>query len=185
MAPSDKLTRLPGIKQADAPFFRARPEGVTVSLLVIHNISLPAGEFGTGYVDQLFRGTLKKNHPALAKAVGNNAVSAHFFIDRQGEATQYVSVQDAAWHAGDSSFQQVSDCNDYSIGIELEGSDDVPYTSEQYAALGEITRLLMYHFPAITWDRIVGHSDIAPSRKTDPGASFDWTRYQQLLEGAE
>jgi len=163
-----------------SPYFNERPQNETINLLVIHNISLPAGQFGTSYVNQLFTGQWQKPVPKELSWQSTLEVSAHLFIRRDGEIIQYVPFDKRAWHAGLSSFGGRKNCNDFSIGIELEGTDTAPYTDAQYNKLTEVTQYLMTHFP-ITKERICGHSDIAPGRKTDPGDSFDWTRYLEAL----
>ena len=163
-----------------SPHHNARPEA-EVSLLVIHGISLPPGEFGGHWIDDLFLGHLDATaHPYFASIAGLQ-VSAHCLIRRDGELVQFVSFEERAWHAGVSEFAGRKACNDFSIGIELEGTDSSGYTKEQYQQLATLTRLLMEHYPAITTERIVGHSDIAPGRKSDPGLSFDWSCYRALL----
>ena len=152
-----------------------------INLLVIHNISLPPGEYGGCHVDQLFTNGLNPAEHEYFEAIANVKVSAHLFIDRQGKVTQYVSFQDRAWHAGKSSFQGKENCNDFSIGIELEGTDDEAYTDVQYRQLAWVTGLIMREYPNLTRDNIVGHCDIAPDRKTDPGHSFDWKYYRSLI----
>lgn len=172
---------LTGYQIIASPNFNERPQGTAIDLLVIHNISLPPGEFGTGCVPAFFCNQLEiSQHPYFATISGLQ-VSAHFFIDRKGDVIQFVSVYERAWHAGASSFCGVDNCNDFSVGIELEGCDDIPYTGLQYGALIELTRRLQLHFPAITQQRIVGHDQIAPGRKTDPGSVFDWSRYLMAL----
>jgi len=152
-----------------------------VSLLVIHNISLPAGCFGLPYIEQLFLGTLDTEaDPSFAELKGLE-VSAHFLIRRDGELRQYVSVDQRAWHAGVSNFAGRSGCNDFAVGIELEGTDDSGFTEAQYHKLITLSQSLRLAYPDITKERIVGHSDIAPGRKTDPGPGFDWQRYLQAL----
>lgn len=147
-----------------------------ISLLVIHGISLPAGEFGGPWIERLFLGRLEAGmHPELADLVSLK-VSAHLLIRRDGKIIQFVPFKRRAWHAGVSVFQDRPRCNDYSIGIELEGTDASPYADIQYARLIAVTRALMRAYPAITLDRVVGHCDIAPERKTDPGPAFDWSR---------
>jgi AmpD protein len=164
-----------------SPNFNQRPSGAEVSLLVIHNISLPAGEYGKGYIEQLFCNQLDcRADPSFADLQGLQ-VSAHLLIERSGALTQFVDFNQRAWHAGHSSFQGCENCNDFSIGIELEGVDDKPYTNEQYAQLLVVTEVLLAYFPALSAERIVGHSDIAPDRKTDPGSAFDWQYYRQQL----
>ncbi|MGI2261404.1 1,6-anhydro-N-acetylmuramyl-L-alanine amidase AmpD [Shewanella sp. GXUN23E] len=173
----------PQAKVVRSPHFNARP-AAEVSLLVIHNISLPAGQFGTPYVDALFCGTLDCHaHESFADLQGLE-VSAHFLIRRDGELVQYVSCDERAWHAGVSSFQGRSHCNDFAVGIELEGTDNLPFTKEQYQQLVGLTDWLMGRYPQITASRIVGHSDIAPGRKTDPGPCFDWSGYLAAIAGA-
>lgn len=164
-----------------SPNFNPRPDNTPISLLVIHNISLPPGEFGGGYVQQFFQNQLDANlHPYFA-TIASLQVSAHLFIERDGKVTQFVAFDQRAWHAGTSSFDGVVNCNDYSIGIELEGTDRLPYTNEQYAALAKVTRQLLLTYPTLTPERITGHEHIAPGRKTDPGPAFDWPRFSASL----
>ena len=152
-----------------------------ISLLVIHNISLPPGEYGGGFVEKLFTNQLDPtDHPYFSE-VSNLEVSSHLLIERDGSITQFVPFNLKAWHAGVSNFQGRVNCNEFSIGIELEGTDDNEYEQEQYHALIEITKELMLLYPQIKQDRIVGHSDIAPQRKTDPGKAFDWQLYLSSL----
>ena len=167
--------------QLASPNVDARPDESDISLLVIHNISLPPGQFGGGHVNALFTNQLNPNaHPYFAQ-IADLKVSAHVLIDREGVVTQFVPFHQRAWHAGMSVFDGRSACNDYSIGIELEGADTTPYTNLQYARLAQITQCLMAKYPALTAKRIAGHSDIAPGRKTDPGVSFDWARFNALI----
>lgn len=174
---------LAGADRCPSPNFDARPEGTEIDLVVVHGISLPPGEFGTGAVTRLFCNHLDPfEHPALRDLEGLR-VSAHAFIDRTGRITQYVSFLDRAWHAGDSHYRGRPACNDYSIGVELEGADTVPYERSQYRALVELVGSLMARWPNIRRDRIVGHADVAPGRKTDPGPSFDWEGFRRLLGG--
>ncbi len=168
-------------KHVPSPFFDKRSDASDISLLVVHNISLPPGQFGGPYIEQFFTGKLDANEHPFFKVIHNMGVSAHCLIRRDGEVIQFVSFLDRAWHAGKSSFAGREKCNDYSIGIELEGSDFVAYTEEQYQALTALTQTLMVRFPAITAPRITGHQYIAPLRKTDPGLVFDWHRFRQLL----
>lgn len=172
---------LDAAKRCESPNYNERPEQAKVSLLVIHNISLPAGEFGTGCVEQLFTNTLDCHADERLLDLDGVQVSSHLLIDREGQLTQFVSMKDRAWHAGESCFEGQENCNDFSIGIELEGVDDSPYTEQQYQSLVRVTLCLMNDYPALTVDRIVGHSDIAPGRKTDPGPAFDWSYYRQQL----
>lgn len=163
-----------------SPHFNNRPLD-EVSLLVIHNISLPAGCFGEPYIDQLFQGCLDIDADPSFKELQGLAVSAHFLIRRNGELVQYVSCDDRAWHAGLSEFEGRQNCNDFAIGVELEGADDVAYSDEQYQCLIELTKRLFERYPKLNVGRVTGHSDIAPGRKTDPGDSFDWRRYKAAL----
>tara|TARA_R110000868_G_scaffold51734_1_gene163516 strand:+ start:1015 stop:1578 length:564 start_codon:yes stop_codon:yes gene_type:complete len=170
-----------GIQHCPSPNFNQRPLG-EVSLLVIHNISLPPGEFGKGKVQAFFQNRLDADeHPYFA-SIASLQVSAHFFIERDGAVTQFVSCNERAWHAGRSRFAERENCNDFSLGIELEGTDDLPFTAVQYAALIALTQQLQAAYPAITLARICGHSDIAPGRKTDPGPAFDWQRMRMALQ---
>ncbi len=168
-------------RRVPSPNSSARPADTEVSLLVVHSISLPSGEFGGEHVDSLFTNTLDPAAHASFQELADLRVSSHLFLNRSGAAVQYVPFNRAAWHAGASSFMGHTNCNPFSIGIELEGTGDLPYTELQYQALIGITHCLMTHFPALTPQRIVGHSDIAPGRKIDPGLSFDWTRYLSAL----
>jgi N-acetyl-anhydromuramoyl-L-alanine amidase len=161
--------------------FNARVDQEDISLLVIHNISLPPGQFGGGYVQSFFCNQLPEGAHPYFSTIASMRVSAHCLIDREGVITQFVSFRDRAWHAGRSSFAGREECNDFSIGVELEGADHIPYSEPQYHRLVELTRCLLQAYPKLTSDRIVGHSDIAPERKTDPGPAFDWTYYFDLL----
>ena len=158
-----------------------RPDESDISLLVIHSISLPPGQFGGGHVAELFTNTLDPNAHSYFAEVANLKVSAHLLIDREGVVTQFVPFDQRAWYAGVSEFAGRPACNDFSIGIELEGIDTEPYTDLQYQRLAEITQCLIVEYPALTKERIVGHSDIAPDRKTDPGLAFDWAYFRKLL----
>lgn len=165
---------LQGVRHCPSPFFNAR-SGAEISLIVIHNISLPPGKFGGPYIDQLFTGQLDAQaHPYFAE-VATMEVSAHVLIRRDGELVQYVAFDQRAWHAGKSSYAGRDNCNDYAIGIELEGSDDQPFSDSQYDVLNALLAVLAQRYPA-TKNALVGHSDIAPGRKTDPGPSFHWSR---------
>lgn len=169
------------VQHCPSPNFNARPAG-EVSLLVIHNISLPPAQFKTGKVQAFFQNQLDvTEHPYFA-GISDLRVSAHFLIERDGEVTQFVSCLDRAWHAGVSLFDGREGCNDFSLGIELEGTDEQPFTDAQYTALIELTRQLRCGYPAITLERICGHSDIAPGRKTDPGPFFDWSRLRAAVQ---
>ena len=172
---------LPGVACQPSPNADERPAGTAVDLLVIHNISLPPGEFGGSWIEDLFLNRLDAGaHPYFAE-ISDLQVSAHLLIRRDGEVTQFVALDRRAWHAGQSSFCGRERCNDYSIGIELEGSDDQPFQPAQYAALVQLTKQVKKVFPAITDERIVSHSDIAPGRKTDPGPFFNWEHYRLAL----
>jgi N-acetyl-anhydromuramoyl-L-alanine amidase len=167
-----------------SPNFDARPPGATLDLIVVHGISLPPGHFGGGWIDELFRNSLPAHaHPYFA-TVRDMKVSAHAFIDRKGRVTQYVPFTARAWHAGKSSYCGRSACNDFSVGIELEGADDVPYTAAQYAVLARAIAALREGYASLRRAEVVGHSDIAPGRKTDPGPVFDWPRLRRLSRGA-
>ena len=168
-------------RRLPSPHCDDRPDLQDISLLVIHNISLPPRVFGGPWIDDLFLGRLDPEaHPCFAE-IATLRVSAHLLIRRDGRIIQYVPFHGRAWHAGVSCFEGREACNDFSIGIELEGADDSPYTTAQYERLAAITRALQAAYPAITPERITGHSDIAPGRKTDPGAAFDWGRYRRML----
>jgi AmpD protein len=158
-----------------------RPVGSCPELIVIHNISLPPGEFGGEDIHALFTNTLDTGKHSFFQALSGLRVSAHFLIRRNGAVTQFVDTENRAWHAGQSQWRGRPRCNDYSIGIELEGTDHALYTDEQYDELVPLINLLMLTYPQITSDAIVGHSDIAPERKTDPGPAFDWHRLRLSL----
>ena len=167
-----------GVRRIASPNCDTRPPGTAINLLVIHNISLPPGEFGGKAITQLFTNTLDTEaHPYYAQ-LRNLKVSAHFLIRRDGRIIQFVSCRKRAWHAGASSWQGRPGCNDFSIGVELEGSDYAPFSDPQYVALVRLTRLLQRTYPVRA---IVGHAEIAPERKTDPGPCFDWPRYLAAL----
>lgn len=167
-------------ERVPSPNFDDRPDG-RIDLLVIHSISLPPGEFGGPYIEQLFTNKLVPEFHPYFREIAQLKVSAHLLIRRNGELIQFVPFDKRAWHAGASCYGDESNCNDFSIGIELEGTDDQAYDKRQYTRLAEVTRLLIEHYPAISEERITGHSDIAPQRKTDPGPGFDWQLYRQLL----
>ncbi len=169
-----------GARQVVSPHFDLRPDDEIPSLLVVHNISLPPGKFGGPYIDQLFTGTLDPQDDPYFEGIHQLRVAAHCLIRRNGEIVQYVPFDKRAWHACVSSWRGRERCNDFSIGIELEGTDFVPFTQAQYRSLADVTGLLIKHYP-ISLDAITGHSDIAPGRKTDPGPEFDWALYRKLL----
>jgi len=164
-----------------SPNFGARPAASRVSLIVVHSISLPPGQFGGPEIENFFCNRLDiKAHPYF-QAIATVCVSAHLLIRRDGTLIQFVSLLDRAWHAGRSCFHGQHECNDFSIGIELEGTDELPYTEGQYQALSAVCQQIMAAWPDIGVDEITGHSDIAPGRKTDPGPAFDWSRLRQSL----
>lgn len=167
---------LDGIRYISSPNCDERPQGCPVSLLVIHSISLPPDEFGGNGVIELFTNQLDHEAHPYYRNLRDLKVSAHFFIRRGGETIQFVPCEKRAWHAGVSSWQSRDRCNDYSIGIELEGSDTRPFTGAQYEALISLTTALQKTYPITD---IAGHADIAPGRKTDPGPHFDWERYRR------
>lgn len=173
--------RLVPATQLPSPNFNQRPDQEPVSLLVIHNISLPPGEFGSGHVQLFFQNQLPVEADPFYQQIKDLQVSAHLFIERTGEVTQFVDFDKRAWHAGKSQFDGRSECNDFSIGIELEGTDTEAYTDAQYQVLEQVTGALQQAYPKITKKRITGHSDIAPGRKTDPGPFFDWQRYKKSI----
>ena len=168
-----------GVHRCPSPNFNERPDG-EISLLVIHNISLPPGQFATGKVQAFFQNRLDVTEHPYFEGIKALRVSAHFLIERDGQITQFVSCLDRAWHAGISSFEGREACNDFSLGIELEGTDTTPYTDAQYQQLVAVTQTLIGLYPAIAGN-ITGHSDIAPVRKTDPGPAFDWSRFRAML----
>lgn len=171
---------LTSARQCPSHFFNERPAD-EVSLLVIHNIALPPLIYGGKAIEQLFTGCLPTDaHPYFAQLKGLE-VSAHLLIRRTGELVQFVAFDKRAWHAGASSFAGRKQCNDFSIGIELEGSDNQPYTLQQYKQLAGVTHALIKHYPLLSQTRICGHNDIAPDRKTDPGEAFDWQVYRHDL----
>lgn len=171
-----------GARRLPSPNQNERPAAAAISLIVIHNISLPAGEFGGSAIDALFLNQLDTSaHPSFSTLIGLR-VSAHLLIRRDGAVHQYVAFDRRAWHAGRSCYRGVADCNDFSIGIELEGTDDVAYESIQYDRLIEIIADLLVCYPTLSPEAIVGHQHIAPQRKSDPGPAFDWTGFRQRLQ---
>jgi AmpD protein len=162
-------------RQLPSPNCDERPPGEAITLLVIHNISLPPGEFGGDGVLRLFANELDGAAHPYFRTLAGLRVSAHFFIRRAGELLQFVPCTRRAWHAGESVWCGRTGCNDFSIGIELEGADDIPYAEAQYRVLGELARALRSAYPIAD---VAGHCDIAPGRKTDPGPSFDWPRFR-------
>ncbi len=174
-----------GATHCPSPNFDARPPGCDIELLVVHAISLPPGEYGGGYIRAFFRNRLDAGaHPYFAE-IADLEVSAHCLIERDGRLTQFVSFDDRAWHAGESCWRGRERCNDFSIGIELEGCDEDGFESAQYAQLARLAIALGKRYPALhiamPEPAICGHSDIAPGRKTDPGPGFDWAGFHELL----
>jgi AmpD protein len=169
------------VRRVESPNCDPRPPGVETDLIVVHGISLPPGEFGGPWIDRLFCNTLPPEaHPYFAQ-IWEMKVSTHVLIDRKGELTQYVPFNLRAWHAGPSSYAGRDACNDFSIGIELEGTDSSVYEERQYHVLAHLIVLLCRAYPTLSPLRLVGHSDIAPGRKTDPGPAFDWPRLRTLV----
>ena len=173
--------RLSGSKLILSPNFDDRPQVDDISLIVIHCISLPPGEFGTDCIDQLFCNQLNPDGHPYFKEIHQLIVSSHVLITRTGDITQYVPFDKRAWHAGQSSYRGRERCNDFSIGIELEGTETIPYTEGQYNQLATVVNALLLTYPGLSSERITGHCDIAPGRKTDPGTSFDWQKFYCLL----
>jgi AmpD protein len=172
---------LTGVRQVLSPHCDARPAGALPTLLVVHGISLPPGEFGGPWIDRLFTGTLPPEaHPYFREIEGLKA-SAHALIRRDGQIVQYVPFGERAWHAGKSEYQGRSACNDFSIGVELEGTQDSAYTDAQYTQLARLAAALLEAYPTLSAGHIAGHSDVAPGRKADPWDSFDWARFRGSL----
>lgn len=176
---------LTGQKQVPSPHFSQRPDQEDISLLVIHYISLPPEEFGGNFIDLFFQGKLDPTAHPYFEEIKDLRVSAHCLINRKGKITQYVNFNDMAWHAGVSCFEGREKCNEYSIGIELEGSNNQPFTQAQYQSLANLTKAIQQSYPQITDERITGHCHIAPERKIDPGQYFDWAYYKHLLNEAK
>ena len=172
---------LEGARRVPSPHRDARPPGMAVDAVIVHGISLPPGRFGGPWIDALFTGTLDPAAHPYFRTIAGMRVSAHLLIRRDGTITQYVPFTERAWHAGASSLAGRPRCNDYAIGIELEGADDIPYAPAQYRVLAEVIAVLMHAYPAITPRRVVGHCHVAPGRKTDPGPAFDWARLGAAL----
>lgn len=172
---------LAGVRRHPSPNCDARPAATQVSLVVVHGISLPPGEFGGDGIDRLFTNRLDARAHPYYEGIADLRVSAHFLVRRDGAVVQFVPCAMRAWHAGASSWRGRERCNDYSIGVELEGTDTRPYTARQYARLARLVRALQRHYPIA---HLAGHSEVAPGRKTDPGPSFDWRRLRALLGSA-
>jgi AmpD protein len=168
-------------RQVFSPHCDARPANMNAELIVVHGISLPPDEFGGPWIEQFFCGNLSPAaHPYFA-TVADSRVSAHLLVRRDGTPIQFVSFNERAWHAGVSNWRGRNACNDFSIGIELEGTDERPYAPAQYITLIELVRALCTAYPTLSIDNVVGHSDIAPGRKTDPGESFEWSAFRREL----
>lgn len=172
---------LRGARYVPSPNQDARPPGATLDLVVVHGISLPPGEYGGPWVERLFTNALPVDHYPYFAAIAGLRVSAHLFVRRDGELVQFVPFHARAWHAGASAWRHRVACNDYSVGIELEGADDAPYADAQYAALAASVLALRRAYGTLAPDAIAGHSEVAPGRKTDPGPAFDWQRLRALL----
>lgn len=164
-----------------SPNYDERPNQTTIDLIIIHYISLPPGKFGTSDVPDFFMNRLEIGKHPFFDTIKNAKVSSHLFIRRNGEIIQFVPFHKRAWHAGESTFENRQACNNFSIGIELEGDEHQPFTQQQYSKLVNCTKAIMQAYPAITPEKIVGHSDVAPGRKQDPGPFFDWTAYRGAL----
>lgn len=170
-----------GVTYLPSDHFDERPENMPIDMIVVHGISLPPAQFGTGSIEKFFTGKLNFSEHPYFEGIATLRVSSHLLIARDGKITQFVPFSKRAWHAGQSYFQGRERCNDFSIGIELEGADNIPYETKQYEQLANVIHLLMESYPGITRERVVGHSDIAPGRKTDPGSAFKWNDLDCLL----
>lgn len=175
---------LKGARRVRSPNCDRRPRGTQLTLIVIHGISLPPGRFGGGWIDRLFLNELPADADPYFAAIRDRRVSAHVLIDRAGGLTQYVPFRRRAWHAGRSEHSGRAACNDFSVGIELEGCDDLPYEPAQYERLAQLIESLRHAYASLRGAPIVGHSDIAPGRKTDPGPAFDWNALNAALVAA-
>ena len=175
---------LQGARQIPSPNYNQRPEDTDIQLVVIHNISLPPSQFGGGYIEQFFQNQLDWDAHPYFKTIEGMQVSTHLLILRTGEVLQFVNLKDRAWHAGRSTYLAKNECNDYSIGIELEGSDDTDFEPIQYQVVAEVVKTLQQAYPKIG-PHIAGHSDIAPGRKTDPGPHFQWAHFRELLRATK
>ena len=173
---------LRGATYVPSPNFDARPPGIETSLIVVHGISLPPGDFGGPWIERLFTNSLPLDAHEYFAQIGPIKVSSHLVVARSGDITQYVKFTDRAWHAGVSSYAGRQACNDFSVGVELEGADTLPYEPIQYEVLAQVISALCAAYPTLSKDRVVGHSDIAPGRKTDPGPAFDWPLARRLID---
>jgi N-acetyl-anhydromuramoyl-L-alanine amidase len=170
-----------GARQVASPNYDSRPPGIEADLIVVHGISLPPGEFGGPWIEQFFTGTLPVQEHPYFKEIEGLKVSAHVLIRRGGAPVQFVSFNQRAWHAGVSSWRGRNACNDFSVGIELEGTDTLAYEARQYETLAELIEALCQAYTTMSYQAVVGHSDIAPGRKSDPGKSFSWPQLRALL----
>jgi AmpD protein len=177
----DEAGWLRSVEVIASPNFDARPDNTNIKLVVIHGISLPPGEYGGGHIQKFFCNQLDAGAHPYFESICEMTVSAHCVIERDGNLIQFVSFKDRAWHAGESEWCGETACNNFSIGIELEGCDDEPYAAAQYDCLSRLITSLRTRYPEIGVDAISGHSDIAPGRKTDPGPAFDWVKLRDLL----
>jgi AmpD protein len=175
---------LAAARSVRSPNFDPRPQGLVPELVVIHGISLPPGRYGGPWIDRLFTNSLPPGEHPYFETIQHLRVSSHVLIDREGRLTQFVPFGERAWHAGQSFWRGRENCNDFSIGIELEGTDDEPYDDRQYTALVPLIASLQKAYPSLAEGWIAGHSDIAPGRKTDPGPAFDWVRLERGLQSA-
>ena len=175
--------RLREARQVESPNRDSRPEDCGIDLVVIHGISLPPGGFGSDDIERLFTNALDPDAHPFFREIKDLNVSAHLLVRRDGELVQFVPFHERAWHAGESRFEGREQCNDFSIGIELEGTDEQPYEAAQVERLAEVIRALCEAYPGLTPERVVGHSDVSPGRKTDPGPYFDWDGLRALLAG--
>jgi len=164
-----------------SPHYNARPKGMSIDMIVLHAISLPAGNFDMQYVTHLFQGDLDTTAQASFEDLQGVKVSAHFVVNRHGDITQFVACEQRAWHAGQSSWQGRENCNDYAIGIEMIGDELRPFTAKQYTETARLCRALMLRYPSVSRERIVGHQDIAPTRKWDPGKQWNWQHFHRSL----
>jgi len=167
-----------------SPNCNARPAGTDLALIIVHAISLPPGEFGGPWIDRLFTNDLPADAHDYFREIRSLQVSCHLLIRRDGELVQYVPFHARAWHAGESEYEGRKGCNDFAVGIELEGCDEEPYEKAQYELLVHVVRTLIAAYPSLSPEHIVGHCDVAPGRKTDPGPAFDWKRFRSLLESS-
>jgi AmpD protein len=172
---------LRGVRRVVSPNCDDRPPGVELGLIVVHGISLPPGQFGNGWIERFFANDLPPDADPYFATIADLEVSAHMLVARDGSLTQFVPFHKRAWHAGRSLYCGRTACNDFSVGIELEGTDDVPYAPTQYRSLASLIFALRRAYPSLRGAEVVGHSDIAPGRKTDPGPAFDWAEFRRLL----